>query len=657
MNSSNVEEVKNRADIVDVIGSVVTLKKGGANYKGLCPFHSEKTPSFSVSQDKQFFTCFGCGEKGDVIEFVKKYYNLEFREALEKLADQYGVTLSNFSNGISNKEEFFDINRKAAIFYFKKFRKGNNPGYKYMRTRGISDNTMHTFGIGYADSSWDSLYNYLLGEGIKTEKMLELGLISESKGKYFDKFRNRVIFPIKNTAGKVIGFGGRIVGEGNPKYLNSQETPVFQKKNNLYGLFDAKEAIKKADKAILVEGYMDVIALYDRGIKNVSASLGTALTENQCALLKRFSSNIVLAYDADDAGQKAATRGIEILNQSGAKGRVLEIPEEKDPDDFIKKNGPIAFNELVDRAKSLGDYTLSRLEKKYNLDDMGEKVIFLKEVTETLVQLRPIEQDMYIKKMSKDYDISEEAIKQELKECIELKKENRKGRSYQNNFYRKSGYNGQINTESQVQNYSENFWSSDTREGGFIWGEQYGEDASSWAGGNNDFDYVDKTYEADYYNHDDLYSTSNNNSQNEKKISKIEIELLRIVFSNEDYFLNIKQYEDFFQSAEGAEVMKVLIDTKEENHPISFDKIIKKVGNESKKVLETIHKEGLLIGCEEEVLQECIKKIKKERLKDEEKQLLRQLELLEKDGNEKIEEINDVSKKLMVVQRDLKLRR
>lgn len=281
--NNTVEEIKSRCNIVDVIGRVVPLKKAGSNYKGLCPFHQEKTPSFIVSETRQRFTCFGCGETGDVIAFVEKYYNLDFRGAVEMLAKEYGIDITESFGGGKKKAELYEINRQAARFFFRAMREKANPAYTYMKNRGISEETMNKFGLGYADGQWQSLLDHLTAQGADKHQLMELGLISHSGDRYFDKFRDRVIFPILNTSGKVIGFGGRIIGEGNPKYLNSPETPVFQKKNNLYGLNLTRQEVSKEDRIILVEGYMDVIALYQAGIRNVAASLGTALTENQAA--------------------------------------------------------------------------------------------------------------------------------------------------------------------------------------------------------------------------------------------------------------------------------------------------------------------------------------------------------------------------------------
>lgn len=412
--NNTVDEIKSRCNIVDVIGRVVPLKKAGSNYKGVCPFHNEKTPSFVVSETKQIYTCFGCGATGDVINFVERYYQLEFIPAIEKLADEYGITIQKGFHKNENKEESYQINREAAKFFFKALRQSANPGYTYMKNRGITPDILNKFGIGYADGKWDSLYQYLTGLGFKKEKLLELGLISQSKGKYYDKFRDRVMFPIMNTSGKVIGFGGRIVGDGSPKYLNSQESPVFLKKNNLYGLNITRQEISREDCAILVEGYMDVISLYQSGVRNVSASLGTALTENQAKMLKRYTDNVVLSYDADQAGIKAALRGLDILYNENCRVKVLHVSDGKDPDEFVKKNGKKAFLDLVERALPYADYKLSLLRKEYDLDSTEGRVDFLKKAAEVLRVLSPVEADIYIKKLAAETKISEGAIRLEI---------------------------------------------------------------------------------------------------------------------------------------------------------------------------------------------------------------------------------------------------
>lgn len=412
--SSTIENLKNQINIIDVVGSCVTLKRAGSNYKGACPFHNEKTPSFVVSESKQIFTCFGCGAKGDAIGFVERYYNLDFSEAVEKLAGQYGIELERTRSN-DKYDIYYEVNKLAARFFYDAFTQKANKGYTYMKNRGISPAILKKFGIGYADESWDSLYKYLLSKGIDKKIMLELGLISESKGKCYDKFRNRVIFPIINTSGKVIGFGGRAISSNdNPKYLNSPESKIFQKKNNLYGLNLSRQNLSKAGKIILVEGYMDVISLYQSGVDNVAASLGTALTENQAKLIKRYTKNVVLSYDADGAGRAAALRGLEILKAADCKVKVLHVTDGKDPDEYIKKNGKNEFLKLVDTALPYGDYKLEAAKAGYNLKNDEDKIDYLKKAVEIIEKLSPVEQEIYIKKVSDSLKISPGAIRLEL---------------------------------------------------------------------------------------------------------------------------------------------------------------------------------------------------------------------------------------------------
>lgn len=423
--NNTVDEIKSRCNIVDVIGRAVPLKRAGSNYKGRCPFHNEKTPSFVVSETKQIFTCFGCGATGDVISFVERYYQLDFMQAIEKLAEEYGITVRRGFQKNENREEAYRINREAAKFFFRALRQQANPGYDYMKNRGITPETLNKFGIGYADSQWDSLYRHLTGMGFKEEKLLELGLISKSRGKYYDKYRSRVMFPIINTSGKVIGFGGRIVGEGNPKYLNSQESSVFLKKNNLYGLNITRQEISREDQAILVEGYMDVVSLYQSGVRNVSASLGTALTENQAKLLKRYTDNVILSYDADQAGIKAALRGLDILHREECRVKVLHVTDGKDPDEFVKKNGKLAFMKLVEEALPFADYKLGVLRDQFDLKTTEGRVDFLRQAAKVLAQLSPVEQDIYIKKLAEETKIAEGAIRLEINGNTSEKRENR----------------------------------------------------------------------------------------------------------------------------------------------------------------------------------------------------------------------------------------
>ena len=411
-----IEDLKSRIDIVDVIGRQVQLKRAGANYKGLCPFHNEKTPSFIVSPQKQIFTCFGgCGASGDVVSFVMRYYNLEFNEAVEKLAKEYGIDIVKSQRRNDDREKYYEINREAARFFYRNMTEGPNRGYSYMRRRGIEDRTIKKFGLGYAPDSWDSLYGYFKEKGTDEKLLLELGLLSQKDGRYFDKFRDRVIFPIINTAGKVIGFGGRALDDkAMPKYLNSPENRVFQKKNNLYALNSTKQDIGKAGTAIIVEGYMDAISLYQNGVRNVAASLGTALTDNQAKLINRYTKNVVLSYDADAAGQKAALRGIEVLRNEGCKVKVLHVTDGRDPDEYIKKNGRDAFGKLVEKAIPYTDYKIEAAKRDIDLGTEEGKIDFIRRITPILSDLTPVEADIYIKKAARDTGISEKAIKMEI---------------------------------------------------------------------------------------------------------------------------------------------------------------------------------------------------------------------------------------------------
>ena len=327
---------------------------------------------------------------------------------------QNGIEISIGGKRNSDKEKYYEINKEAARFFYRAFTEEKNPGYSYMKKRGIDDAILKKFGIGYADDSWDSLYRYFKAKGTDEKVLLELGLISEKNGKYYDKFRNRVIFPIINTSGKVIGFGGRAIGEAMPKYLNSPENIIFQKKNNIYALNISKQDVGREGYGILVEGYMDVISLYQHGVRNVGASLGTALTENQARLLKRYTKKVVLSYDADAAGRNAALRGIDILSGEGIKVKVLHVTDGKDPDEFIKKNGKEAFIKLIDGALPMIDYKLNAAQKGLDLKTEDGKIDYMKKASEILRSLSPVEADIYIKKLAGELKIAEGAIRLEI---------------------------------------------------------------------------------------------------------------------------------------------------------------------------------------------------------------------------------------------------
>lgn len=418
-----IEEIKSRCDIVDVIGQVVALKKAGSNFKGLCPFHGEKTPSFVVSEGKQIFTCFGCGATGDVLSFVMKYYNLDFIQAVEKLAKEYNIDLPTTYGNSGKKSELYDINKRAAHFFFDAIRDGRNEGYRYLESRGINREMIKHFGLGYADESWDGLCKKFLPPGDDAameelkENMLKLGLIDNSKGHYYDKFRNRIIFPIINTSGKVIGFGGRTLNkDGIPKYLNSPESLIFSKKNNLYGLNVAKQGISKRDTVVLVEGYMDVISLHQRGIDYAVATLGTALTENQAKLLRRYTRNIVFAYDMDSAGRAATMRGIEILKKQDLNIKIMKLPEGKDPDEYIKKYGREEFEARVKESLPATEYMLEQAKSGCDLRKNEDKLKYIKEALDILRGISSVEADIYLQKLSQDTGVSPSALKSELNE-------------------------------------------------------------------------------------------------------------------------------------------------------------------------------------------------------------------------------------------------
>lgn len=419
------DEIKTRCNIVDVVGKCVNLKKAGTNHKGVCPFHNEKTPSFVVSEDKQIFTCFGCGVSGDVISFVEKYYNLSFQEAVEKLAAEYNIELKSgeFRNE-KKKDGLYNINKMSARFFFNHIKTNNNPAYKYVRSRGISDETIIKFGIGYAPDNWDEFVEYMRKAGIDDKEIIELGLAAEKNGKVYSKFKNRLMFPIINTRGKVIGFGGRVLDDGIPKYLNSPESIIFKKKNNLFGINLTRQEIGKENQAILVEGYMDVISLYQNGIRNTVASLGTALTENQAMMIKRYTNNIVIAYDSDEAGKNAAMRAIEIFLPLNFKVKVLKLDEGKDPDEYIKKHGKNDFLKAVSKAVPAISFKLDILKSDFNIETDEGRIEFLNAASRELKKISPVEAEFVIKTLSKETGISEGTLRLQVLNQTEKNKSN-----------------------------------------------------------------------------------------------------------------------------------------------------------------------------------------------------------------------------------------
>lgn len=414
-----IRDVRESNDIVDVVSQYVTLKRVGSNFLGLCPFHNEKTPSFSVSPSKQMYHCFGCGEGGDVISFIMKYLNLDFVEALKLLAQRSNIILDEKLTNKDlekekEKEAIYAINKEAARYFYENLANDIN-ALKYLYNRGINDKTIKVYGIGYSQKSWDGVLSFLQKKGYSTELIEKAGLIiKHSDGsRYYDRFRGRIMFPIIDTRGIVIGFGGRTIEDIQPKYLNSPDTVVFSKGSNLYGLNTAKKYCR--DRVILVEGYMDVISLYQYGINYAVASLGTSLTSNQSRLLKRYSNNIYICYDSDNAGINAANRALDILKEENINARVLLLPEGKDPDDFIKENGSSQFEKLFDSSYNYIDFKIIFYKKKYNLNTLEGKIGFTKEISNMLMEVEsPVELDAYINKVSLETSISKNAIVEEI---------------------------------------------------------------------------------------------------------------------------------------------------------------------------------------------------------------------------------------------------
>ena len=414
INDNVLDEIRDRADIVDLIGEYVDLKRSGSNYMGLCPFHSEKTPSFSVSPSKSIFKCFGCGVGGDVITFIMKRENLSFPEAVEFLADKYNVRLSEYKD--ENKEvrdkrnRLYDINREAAMHFLENL-SSSQKAQKYLKNRGLNDKTIRSYGLGYSKDSWTDLYDHLKKLGYEDDELLELNLISKSKnGNYIDRFRDRVMFPIINRNNRVIGFGARGFGDAKPKYLNSKETPIFHKGSNLFNMnIISRESSR--DRIILVEGYMDVISLYNSGINYSVASLGTSLTEDQAGIIKKMAKDIYICYDSDKAGINATSRAIDIFLSKSCKPKIIELEGGLDPDDFIKKYGMEGFENKIKSAISYIDFKIKKLKENFNLEDNEGLSNFTVEAAKILSSIvNPIERDIFVKDFSKNYNISYKAI-------------------------------------------------------------------------------------------------------------------------------------------------------------------------------------------------------------------------------------------------------
>ena len=425
-----IEEIRLKNDIVDVISGYVKLQRKGSSYFGLCPFHNEKSPSFSVSPGKQMYYCFGCGAGGNVFTFVmeyenysfpeavKEYENYSFPEAVKFLADRVGVDLpeQEYNEEMKKQQDLksriLDLNKMAAnYFYFQLRQESGRLAMEYLKGRELSDETIKGFGLGYANKYSDDLYLYLKKKGISDELLSQSGLMNvDEKHGMYDKFWNRVIFPIMDVNGRVIGFGGRVMGDGKPKYLNSPETKVFDKSRNLYGLNIARTSRKK--NLLVCEGYMDVISLHQAGFINAVASLGTALTTQHASLLKRYTEEVVLTYDSDEAGMKAALRAIPILKAAGLSAKVLDMKPYKDPDEFIKALGAEAFQDRIDHAVNSFFFEIDVLQKSYHMDDPESKTEFYNQVAKRLLEFeQELERENYIEAVAARYHVGFENLR------------------------------------------------------------------------------------------------------------------------------------------------------------------------------------------------------------------------------------------------------
>lgn len=412
-----IEEIRNSNDIVDIISQYVVLKRSGRNYFGLCPFHKEKSPSFSVSPDKQIFHCFGCGAGGNVFHFISKIENVNFVESVQILADRVGIQLPTLDSGDDTKKQLlkskvYEINEIAAQFYHENLYKPTSKlAQDYVKKRRLDNKTLKAFTIGYS-AKYNELYKELVSKGYKEEEILASSLVIKNQdGTYVDRFRRRFMIPIRDVRDRVIAFGGRVLDDSKPKYINSPENIVYSKGRNLFGLNVAKR--NPMDRIIIVEGYMDAISLYQRGITNVVASLGTALTEAQGRLLRRYANKIIIGYDSDGAGQAATMRGLEILQNLGYDVRILQLddPNVKDPDEYVIKNGSGRFNLCADKAISLVEFKVKMLKQSLTTNTASDKIKFLNEVSKILAKVdNDIEKEIYIEKIAKEYNVSKEAI-------------------------------------------------------------------------------------------------------------------------------------------------------------------------------------------------------------------------------------------------------
>ncbi len=426
-----IQDIIAANDIVSLVGQYVQLRRSGSSYVGLCPFHKEKTPSFHVTPDRQLYYCFGCGTGGNIVEFVKNIEHLDFVESIRFLADRAGIRIDSLSfseadqKRYEQKQRYLQMNKDAARYYRDRlFSADAVSAQAYVKKRGLSAETVKTYGLGYAPDAWDDLTKHLLQNGYSREELVQVGLSSFTKtGKIIDRFRDRLMFPIIDVRGNVIGFGGRILGEGNVKYLNSPETPVFNKGQNLFSL----QLAKRSRELILVEGYMDVISLYQSGIQNAVASLGTALTAEQARLAAKYAEKVTICYDTDGAGVKAAMRAIEVFQGIDVRLRILSLPEGKDPDEFVKANGAVQFSDLLQKADTPAAFQILQLRKQYNITDEAQKIEYVEACTKVISAVpSSVEREVLRQKLANETGVGKTAIEAEVEKKRSKKEKSEK---------------------------------------------------------------------------------------------------------------------------------------------------------------------------------------------------------------------------------------
>jgi DNA primase len=425
IDDDKIAEVRNTANIVDVISPHVTLRKAGKNHVGLCPFHADKDPSFTVSEEKQIFHCFGCGQGGNAFSFLMQYHNIGFPEAVRMLGQQYGIVvpagnmLPTEKRELEERDRLFDINKQAAEFFLHCLQKSHagKPARQYLENRGVSSEILEQFCLGYAPEGWDNLVKYFGAKGISLDEVEKAGLIVSKKRGFYDRFRARIMFPIIDVHGRIVGFGGRCLDNSLPKYLNSPDTPIYHKRHSLYGLRPAQKACRDTGSVFLVEGYFDVLALHGNGINNVVAALGTAITRQHIRILKGYAKRIILVFDSDEAGMKAAERSMPLFVEEKVKALVMSLPQGKDPDDYIREFGPDNFAELAEKSLDMMGFLVETAVKKYGLSPDG-KIRIVEDLTGPIVSLQDgLSRAVYIKALSERLDIDESAILEKVCAC------------------------------------------------------------------------------------------------------------------------------------------------------------------------------------------------------------------------------------------------